>query len=392
MALFQKKIEKINTSTVFKNSGIPEYTFVDRGFIQRSLKEAVELRSKAIFFLGYSKSGKTVYRKKFFDSEKNHQCITYRRNKNSNIQELYDYIAKEASLSKSKSVSYSESKQIKSTNEAKLENPVVGGVSSSTGQESYKNKTSNSFMDESRVDINFLCSGLSNSNFVIFLEDYHLVDEKINQQFSEDLKHFLDEGVLFVVIGIPGSPGRSFQYNPDLTGRSISLNFDFLKESEALDIISKGESTLNVKISDPIKAKILQYSYRNAYLIQSICCELMNICEILETQEKTKTIDDTSLIKQACKNVAKNLKTDYKSILDVIIKGARQQKEGKAFNQYEEIVRVLKSAKVNEIESGLNHTYIAKRTFDRFSEETVQSIVETHNYKSVRSFKGSIQS
>jgi hypothetical protein len=270
---------------------------------------------------------------------------------------------------------------------------MVGGVSSVDAFESgSQNSATSSYGSSELVDINTLCNGLSKKDVIVFLEDYHLVRNEFNQKFSEDLKHFLDEEVLFVVVGIPGSPGRAFQHNPDLTGRSISLNFDFLTETEALGIISKGEICLNVKIADVLKSRILAVSYCNAFLIQSICYDLMFLKGVLETKNSTLAIDDPEIVNQACRSVAEKLEQDYKSLLDVILKGARTQKEGKAFNQYEELVTAIKETDVKDLEKGLHHTYIAKMTFDRFTPEEIETIVKTHNYKSEKSFKSSIQS
>lgn len=391
MGLFGTKKETLKTSKVFKNSGVPEYTFVERNFIKDNLSETVDLRNKAVFFLGYSKSGKTVYRKKFFVDGQT-QYIVYRCSKDSTVTDLYVAIAREAEIGIKTVESTTSQDKSTETVGAKLENNLIGGVSGTDSQESSNQSTITKNYGASEIDINVLCNGLSKKNVIIFLEDYHLVKNDFNQKFSEDLKHFLDEEILFVVVGIPGSPGRAFQHNPDLTGRSISLNFDFLSEDEATEIIKKGEACLNVKFADLLKSKILKESYCNAFLIQSICYESMILSGVSETCGSLLEISDIDVVNKACRKVAEKLEDDYKSLLEVIVKGARTQKEGKAFNQYEEVVRAIKETDVKDIESGLSHTYIAKKTFDRFSPEDIDTIVRTHNYKSEKSFKSSIQS
>src|SRR5690606_2717202 len=150
-------------------------------------------------------------------------------------------------------------------------------------------------------DVNFLCNTLKNKKVLIILEDYHLVNPEFNKTISEDLKHFLDDGILFVLLGIPSSPNRALRNNPDLSGRLEYLNFDYLSNEEIESIIKKGSNLLNVEFSKEVIDEIIKQSLKNAFLVQNICKQLLLGNKIMKTVEGNKQkIHKPSDVTEAC--------------------------------------------------------------------------------------------
>ncbi|WP_394773529.1 hypothetical protein [Flavobacterium sp.] len=90
--LFKKnenKITILRTSEVFKISGVPIHTFVERLDFNARINEFFTSKDNVLLFLGYSKSGKTVYRKKHLEKD-GFKIITFRCNNESTINQLYD--------------------------------------------------------------------------------------------------------------------------------------------------------------------------------------------------------------------------------------------------------------------------------------------------------------
>ncbi len=374
---------------VFVKSGVPLHTFVDREILKKELESNITLRSNAIFFLGYSKSGKTVFRKKYFDSTNEFEECLFRCSRDSTKEQLYNFMANEFQIHPPSSTT--------ETNSSSNEGRISLGISNLKllGKKNNlvsKSTTSQNLTD--KIDVNYLCKSIpSNSKKIIVLEDYHLLDRDFTESFTEDLKHFLDQEIVFIIIGIPSSPDRTFAANPDLTGRVKGLNFDYLTEEESRKLISKGEKCLNIRIDDESKKQIFEKSFGNAYLIQSICQEVFRKSNVESTSEIEKVINVLDSIDTACRELASSLKNDYSSIMEVIIKGARKQQEGKAFNQYEEILKSIKSTDISDLEKGLSHTTIASNTWSSFGEETINKFVKKEKkYQSEKSFKGSVQS
>lgn len=377
---------------VFKTNGTPEHTFVERHLIKNVLDETSQLKNKAILFLGYSKSGKTVYRKKYFD-ENGYRSVIYRCSNTSTIDNFYRQLAYDLSIPRKETLSDENKNEFQEEVNAKIGNDKIGEAAFKQGRISGIKKSATHLYDSVEIDVNYICNNLSDKNkTVIILEDYHLVDERFNKKFSEDLKHFIDEAILFVIIGIPGSPSRCFKYNPDLTGRSERINFDYLSHEEIEEIIHKGEKCLNFKFPKYVINKIIEHSLRNAFLVQSICYEILSIKGINKIQPETYTNFEDDIVDKACASLAmKKLDAEYHSIINIILAGTRRKKEGKAFNQYEEIVNSIRNTPIETLEAGLNHTDIAKNTWDSFSPQYIEKFIENKTYQSEVSFKNSVQ-
>lgn len=391
-SLFMSNVKNtLNTSEVFKTSGVPNHTFVEREEIDSQISDILKSGNKAICFKGYSKSGKTVYRDKYFDST--YQKIVFRCNEGRTIGELYSLIASELNLGQiiSSSGGVSKKNTTQSSLTAGKKDILSGGYS-----ESYEDQYSYVMTEEHskvKVDVDFLCNRIpkgSRNKIVIFLEDYHLADAEFNKIFSQDLKHFTDESILFVIIGIPSAPGRALRYNPDLSGRISYVSFDFLSIEEIDNLISKGESLLNVKLSQEIKDKIVVHSLKNAFLVQYICQEILIISNIKYTQDKLVKLNDTQIVERACKAIAQKLNSDYESIYLSIIGGVRKQQSNKAYNQYEEIIKYIKAIDISLLERGAPYTEISQWSWQQLSSEYIQEMIKKGKYQNEATFKGSL--
>lgn len=386
----QIELPLLRTSEVFKVSGVPPHTFVERKSLSAKIEGFFDSKDSVLLFLGYSKSGKTVYRKKHLEKS-NFKVITFRCNNESTIKQLYEQIASEANLGqvistqdqsgKKSAVKGSSTFGVKDVSSATLE--VTDEVNSSYVYTEEKTKV--------KVDVNFLCNRLRDVEILIILEDYHLVSSEFNKTLSEDLKHFLDDEILFVLLGIPSSPNRTLRNNPDLAGRLEHLIFDYLSIDEIKEIINSGISKLNVFFSEDVINEIAKNSMSNAFLVQYICKVLLTQAGVNETQKTQKRIDDKKLVNEACKEIALKLDNDYRDIYGVINAGIRKQQDSKAFNQYEEILKVLKETDIEELEKGIHFTDIYKIAWEKFPPEIVQVFIDNETYKDELSFKNSFR-
>lgn len=386
----KKKLEIISTGEVFKTLGVPKYTFIERKVLEQQLGEVLTSRDKALLFLGYSKSGKTVYRQKFLQ-DNGYKVITFRCNNNSKINDLYDFISSELQLGQ----------VITSANN-------LGNKSTFTNSNSFGTKdiatSSNTLSDEIsysyietrehtkvKVDVNFLCSNILNKEkLIIVLEDYHLSPAIFNKTLSEDLKHFLDEQILFLLIGIPSSPNRAIKNNPDLSGRLKHLNFDYLQKEEIRELINKGSQKLNVAFSEDLVDNIIRASLKNAFLVQSICKEILIISGITKTSISQEYISDLSLIEKSCKRISDELDHDYQGLYEQVSSGSRKQQAGKAFNQYEEILKTIKAFEISVLEKGVSYTEIANWSWAQMEPEVIEKYISNGTYQSEATFKAAL--
>jgi hypothetical protein len=125
-------------------------------------------------------------------------------------------------------------------------------------------------------------------------------------------------------------------------------------------IISSDLKKLNIWFSEDVINEIISASMKNAFLVQYICKNLLMENNVNETQPKEKKIDDINKARTTFREIANKLDNDYNDIYNLINAGVRKQQENKAFNQYEEILKVLKDKNIEDLEKGIHCTDIYK--------------------------------
>lgn len=385
----QKVLEKFNTSEVFKISGLPKHTFVERSSLNEKISDFFVSKDRVLLFLGYSKSGKTVYRKKHLDKE-GFKIITFRCNSDKTIVDLYNQIASECNLGQIISSNNSISVGSSASSSAGVSVPAVGNIDATITSDISYSYAKTEEQATVKIDVNFLCNKLKENNVLVILEDYHLASSELNKTLSEDIKHFLDDEILFLLIGIPSSPNRALRNNPDLSGRMEHLNFDYLSKDEINKIINDGTKILNVEFNTDVRDAIVKYSMKNAFLVQYICRELLNKKSIKSTSTSKIKFTQANEVEDACRAIASRLDNDYSDIYSIITSGIRRQQENKAFNQYEEVLKALKHFEIDELEKGVHHTKISQMAWNKIPAADIQKYIDNGTYKSETSFKGSL--
>ncbi|RZF77959.1 hypothetical protein EXT43_17820 [Pseudoalteromonas sp. CO109Y] len=387
----QKEEDKpiLSTNTVFKISGVPEHTFVEREMLSEEIDEHLESKDGVLLFLGYSKSGKTVFRKKHIE-DKGFKLVTYRGNNKSTIPDLYKQIATQLGLIQVKELQQTRSNSYQREEEEQVGNKNIGHVRDKRVDTTENSINVTSDVSTSDIDINFLCNTLSRKNVLVVLEDYHLVDNEFNKILSEDLKHFLDEEILFLLIGIPSSPNRALRNNPDLSGRMGHISFDYLSREEVKSVVSAGGKLLNISFQEDVVEQIINCSMKNAYLVQYICRILALSKNVKKTAPDKIIISDPKDVDRACIEIAKKLDSDYSSIYNTIASGTRAQQQTKAFNQYEEVLKAIKFFTIEDLEKGIGYRTISTTTWTNMPADKIQKYIDNGTYKSEQSFKSSV--
>ena len=122
--------ETLNTKSVFKITGVPAHTYVERDDLSLEIDEHLESKDGILLFLGYSKSGKTVFRKKHVEDLKRNTVI-YRGNKASTINDLYGQIATQLNLGQPNELIRSAGVSSSTLEEEQLGNKNIGHLKDS---------------------------------------------------------------------------------------------------------------------------------------------------------------------------------------------------------------------------------------------------------------------
>jgi hypothetical protein len=267
---------------------------------------------------------------------------------------------------------------------------VSGGPASATANAEHTETTSDhrsSNYPAFPIDANYICNNLHDEKTIIVIEDFHLVDRAFSDRLSEDLKHFLDEGILVLIIGIPASPGRALKNNPDLGGRTQRIVFDTLETAEIEELLDKGEERLNISIRAPVREQIALRSWHNAYLVQAISQQMLLKRHVRKTSPSKLEFTEKDEVDDACRALAAELASDYREVVTSITAGQRKQKADKAYNQYEEVLRAVRDFDINQLENGITYTDIGRHSWNEFPPEIVKQRIESGSYKSETVFK-----
>ena len=189
--LFVKKSttpkEIYTTTEVFKVSGVPPHTFVERKVINEKIEDFFSSKDNVLLFLGYSKSGKTVYRKKYLEKN-DFELVVFRCNSDKTIVDLYNTMAAEFNLGQvinsSNLTSSTQSHEIG----VGIEIPHTISTDHTYSEEVTYSYAITEEQTKVKIDINFLCKKLKGKKVMIVLEDYHLASNSMNKTLSEDIK------------------------------------------------------------------------------------------------------------------------------------------------------------------------------------------------------------
>ncbi|WP_273958325.1 hypothetical protein [Lacticaseibacillus paracasei] len=126
------------------------------------------------------------------------------------------------------------------------------------------------------------------NEYVIVFDDFHYFEEDTQRKLIHRLKEPLSRRAKIVIVLIPNRNEDVIAAEPDMKGRTKVIDVPLWSEDELRYIPEAGFSKLNVSLTKATLDEIVDNSFSNPYLIQSICsliCEKQSIFESLETHK-----------------------------------------------------------------------------------------------------------
>jgi hypothetical protein len=212
-------------------------------------------------------------------------------------------------------------------------------------------------------DPNDVCRALLASGFskYIFIEDFHYLDEDVQQQLAIDLKVFYESSKLvFIVVGVWLEANKLTIYNGDLSGRLAVINADEWPDASLLAVIEKGEGLLNISIPDSVKRLIVSECQGNVGLLQEVCyraCEQYGVWSRQANRREVVSVEDVSAILRA---LADDQSSRYRNFLGRFAEGLG----GSELELYKWLGFVVVTATTVELRRGLRANTILHRIRD----------------------------
>lgn len=265
---------------VFSPRSFPENTYIHRitagnKTIDQKLEKALMMKGNLIFVSGASKSGKTVLCHKVIPDEK---FIDLSGNQISSKEDFWNHIAEQLSLSDivttTTGMQNSEARVVKGS--ANFNAGIMGtDIGAGIGADTSENVVSTNQITASRARTETqIIRYIIDNDKVLVIDDFHYIPKEIQLYIARTLKTELFHGLKAVILSLPHRSDEAITLNPDLIGRTTSIEIPLWTTNELKEIAVKGFTLLNVPISDECINLLAQESISSPQLMQDNCFNL----------------------------------------------------------------------------------------------------------------------
>ncbi|SMX48394.1 ATP-binding protein [Maliponia aquimaris] len=309
---------------VFVPNGTPTHTYVTRAEEknEEKLAAALDMPKMVISISGPSKTGKTALVDTLLTAERIIPVTGHSlRSSNDLWQSVMRWIGGPEEIEKIKERVLKAGAAGKTTAEAgvifakgKAEGEINGGIEITTAtSEKYGIEFFEAVVKE-----------LSGSDFVVFLDDFHYIAEEAQIDIAKSIKAIAERGVRVCIASVPHKSDDMVRANDELTGRIISILFDYWTVQE-LEIIAKnGFSALGVDIAPAVMKRLATESLGSPQLMQSLCLSLclekgIRNKQALEKRTEVSDADYRAALERT------TLQTDYSRTVEKLHTGAKER-------------------------------------------------------------------
>lgn len=265
---------------VFSPRSFPENTYIHRitagnKTIDQKLEKALMMKGNLIFVSGASKSGKTVLCHKVIPDEK---FIDLSGNQISSREDFWNHIAEQLSLSDivttTTGMQNSEARVVEGS--ANFNAGIMGtGIGAGIGADTSENVVSTNQITASRARTETqIIRYIIDNDKVLVIDDFHYIPKEIQLYIARTLKTELFHGLKAVILSLPHRSDEAIILNPDLIGRTTSIEIPLWTTNELKEIAVKGFTLLNVPVSDECINLLAQESISSPQLMQDNCFNL----------------------------------------------------------------------------------------------------------------------
>lgn len=311
---------------VFSPRSFPENTYIHRitagnKTIDQKLEKALMMKGNLIFVSGASKSGKTVLCHKVIPDEK---FIDLSGNQISSKEDFWNHIAEQLSLSDivttTTGMQNSEARVVKGS--ANFNAGIMGtGIGAGIGADTSENVVSTNQITASRARTETqVIRYIIDNDKVLVIDDFHYIPKEIQLYIARTLKTELFHGLKAVILSLPQRSDEAIILNPDLIGRTTSIEIPLWTIAELKEIAVKGFSLLNLEVSDECINLLAQESISSPQLMQDNCFNLSYTHINYENVNSTVSYND---VKAAFTETASNY-THYDKLVKTILHGPSQ--------------------------------------------------------------------
>lgn len=332
------------------SKNVNEASYIDRANLDTKVNRLLN-RDMHVALKGASKSGKSWLRQQSIINANVVQCRL-----NKSIQEIY--VEALANLGVKLILEHSTSSSIKGTLEASGEGgtSLLAKVAGKLGINLERGVSTKE--QDLKCDLNnlkFIADLINESERKLVIEDFHYLSLENRKQFAYDLKTLWDYGCFVVIIGVWTQSNLLIYLNPDLSGRIEEVSV-LWNQLDLKKVLLKGCESLNVSLSDELVVSLVDDSFGNVGILQTLAYNILEEEEIFDTCSIKQHISGIQLYKNAAIKYANQLDGLYQQFAKVLSNGIRQR--GDSTGIYAYTMKAIVEASDEELQSGFTRDEI----------------------------------
>jgi hypothetical protein len=175
-----------------------------------------------------------------------------------------------------------------------------------------------------RTGLPQVCKEIAGSSFVVFLDDFHYIQESLRADIARDIKTAAERDVKICIASVPHRSDDAVRSNHELRGRTVNLDTKFWTLPELSQIGRLGFPKLNVIVDDASITEMARQSCGSPQLMQSLC---LDVCRNVGARETLigirKLVVENNILQNVLEDTAS--RANYSSLVRDLHQGPRRK-------------------------------------------------------------------
>jgi hypothetical protein len=308
----------MKVTDVFTPNKLPSVTFIDDHLKDKAkyLRESLSSGPCVISLSGPSKSGKTVFIEKTIGKGRLLQVTGAGIDSPKKLWDrVFDLIGTPSKVTETTADAASATVGAKAGGSLPF---LASAEASVTGT---KGNTITRTEEHIPDHLILLIKELGNTEFIVFIDDFHYVAREVQKLISEEIKDAVGGGVTFICASVPYHSDDVLRGNADLRGRIFGIDFDYWDALELRKIADLGFKELKIKVTPAVLSALADEAAGSPQLMQSLCLNLCFEGEFYVSQEDISFVCDIATVRKICIRTA--LSADYSSTVSKMKEGPK---------------------------------------------------------------------
>lgn len=374
------RIQKIGMEIgeVFKDSGYPEITYVERreGNKEQTLADYLFKQSAVVSLSGPSKSGKSALVTHVVEEidRAPDNLVTIRGNNIDSEGRFWKKVLEKLGQPESRTIESREGTRIKKSKS-------LGAALQALTAKYSEQDTEEDFevvAEKHDLGLDEVIEIYNEEEFVIFLDDAHKIPDRIHQSLAESIKEGLDRGLLICVGYINYRSDALTSADIDLSSRVDFIELQQWSEDDLQKIGYEGFDELNLNVSDQVIEAFASESIGSPQLMQKLCYTFCTENDIYYQQdEETSVKAGVDDVKRVLRSVANGLNKTYSTEYD-LISGQAKGRTGTTYDfvdgtEGDRYRAALRGIAVNDPDTSFSLSELKQRIYDQCDGKSPQS-------------------